>query len=428
MICNLRANPNLNSPATRAGLVSAKAAKRTKNLIISDHSLLQPTQVYMASPQINVTPATPYNPAQQPSTMRRQASGSPNPSVGPASPGGAFAYPSAPYSQGGSPSPSAYPSATSSYVSHPNIGLQRQAASHSALDPSSANSLFTKIQLWSATVEDFIELYSHPIKPYLPGLGRFLIVVTFYEDALRIGTQWEDQLYFLHKHRHFPWGLSHAFLLANVLDRTNMNTFQVMVVCSTLIIAKKYPLSSVLGLLGVVISQGVGYGLISDINFFLRNLSVIGGLLMCLSDSLSKRNNPKANAIFAGLPNSLGTETERRTYLQLAGRILLVLLFVGFLVSGEFTPTRAAVSLVGLVASAMVAIGFKAKWSAMFLLLVLSVLNIVVNNWWSVHSAHPHRDFLKYDFFQTLSIVGGLVLLVNMGPGGISVDEKKKVF
>jgi hypothetical protein len=31
----------------------------------------------------------------------------------------------------------------------------------------------------------------------------------------------------------------------------------------------------------------------------------------------------------------------------------------------------------------------------MFLLLVLSVLNIVVNNWWSVHSAHPHRDFLK---------------------------------
>lgn len=352
--------------------------------------------------------------------MRRQATGSPNPSGPPASPGGgpaAFTYPSAPYSQSGSPAPPAYPPAASSYATHPSIGLQRQP-SHPG-DPATGNSLFNKLQLWSATIEDFIELYSHPIKPYLPGLGRFLIVVTFYEDALRIGTQWDDQLYFLHKHRHFPWGVSHGFLLSNVL---------VMLVCSTLIIAKKYPLSSVLGLLGVVISQGVGYGLISDVNFFLRNLSVIGGLLMCLSDSLSKRNNPKANAIFAGLPNSLGTETERRTYLQLAGRILLVLLFVGFLVSGEFTPTRAAVSLIGLVASAMVAVGFKAKWSAMFLLLVLSVLNIVVNNWWSVHSAHPHRDFLKYDFFQTLSIVGGLVLLVNMGPGGISVDEKKKVF
>ncbi|KAI9619390.1 hypothetical protein KEM48_006302 [Puccinia striiformis f. sp. tritici PST-130] len=369
-------------------------------------------------PQINVTPASPYNTAVPPSTMRRQATGSPNPSAGPGSPGGAaFSYPSAPYSQTGSPNPNHYPAGTSPYNSHPNIGIHPQ---NNQNDPGNdPNSFMAKLQTWSASIEDFIELYSHPIKPYLPGLGRFLIVVTFYEDALRIGTQWEDQLYFLHKHRHFPWGLSHAFLISNVV---------VMLVCSTLIIAKKFPLTSVLGLLAVVISQGVGYGLISDVNFFLRNLSVIGGLLMCLSDSLSKRNNPKANALFAGLPNSLGTETERRTYLQLAGRILLVLLFVGFLVSGEFTPTRAAVSLVGLIASAMVAVGFKAKWSAMFLLLVLSVLNIVVNNWWSVHSAHPHRDFLKYDFFQTLSIVGGLLLLVNMGPGGISVDEKKKVF
>ncbi|MBW0545419.1 hypothetical protein O181_085134 [Austropuccinia psidii MF-1] len=364
----------------------------------------------MSQPQINVTPASPYgsNQSNGSGTLRRQVGGSPTPS----SPlgGQVPSYPSAP-NNFNQPNPA--------FTNYSNLHHQNHQNFNQNTDQNQFNQALSKLQNWSSSIEDFIELYTHPIKPYLPGLGRFLIVVTFYEDALRIVTQWDEQLYFLQKHRHFPRGISHTFLIINVVA---------MAICSTLVIAKKYPMPSVLGLLAVVIIQGIGYGLISDLYFFLRNLSVIGGLLMVLSDSLSKRNNPKANAIFAGLPNSIGTETERRTYLQLAGRILLVLLFLGFLVNGSFTPMRAFVAFIGLVASIMVAIGFKAKWSALFLLLCLSVLNILVNNWWSIHAAHPHRDFLKYDFFQTLSIVGGLLLLVNMGPGGISVDEKKKVF
>lgn len=36
----------------------------------------------------------------------------------------------------------------------------------------------------------------------MPAIGRFLIVVTFLEDALRIITQWNDQLLYLHDYRH----------------------------------------------------------------------------------------------------------------------------------------------------------------------------------------------------------------------------------
>ncbi|KAG6861294.1 hypothetical protein C0995_001848 [Termitomyces sp. Mi166 len=250
-----------------------------------------------------------------------------------------------------------------------------------------------KLKAYSQLVEDNIEIYSQPLKPHLPAIGRFLIVVTFLEDALRIVTQW-------------------------VVDSKWLKT---MLSGSSAVILKRYTEFAVAGLLSVVIIQGFGYGLIFDLNFFLRNLSVIGGLFMVFSDSMISRKSP-----FAGLPTI--SETDRKKYFLLAGRVLLIFLFLGFILQGEWSIARVFVSIIGLAACVMVAIGFKAKWSAAFLVVVLSIFNVFANNWWAVHSAHPQRDFLKYDFFQTLSIVGGLILLVNMGPGGLSVDEKKKTF
>lgn len=66
---------------------------------------------------------------------------------------------------------------------------------------------------------------------------------------------------------------------------------------------------------------------------------------------------------------------------QLAGRVLLIFLFIGFVFQGQFSIFRLLVSLVGLGACVMVAVGFKAKWSASFLVTGLSVANVFVNNW-----------------------------------------------
>ncbi|TFK71881.1 SURF4-domain-containing protein [Pluteus cervinus] len=297
-----------------------------------------------------------------------------------------------------------------SYNPDPNgLGNTRPSAGYRSANPDDP---LEKLRAFSKQLEDNVEILAQPLRPHLPAIGRFLIVVTFLEDALRITTQWSDQLWYLQVHRKFPWGLSHFFLLLNVLT---------MLTGSVAVILKRYTEYSVAGLLSVVIIQGFGYGLIFDLNFFLRNLSVIGGLFMVFSDSMVSR---KSN--FAGLPSF--SETDRRKYFLLAGRILLIFLFLGFMIQGTWSIGRVFVSIIGLAACAMVAVGFKAKWSASFLVIVLSIFNVFINNWWSVHSAHPTRDFLKYDFFQTLSIVGGLILLVNMGPGGLSVDEKKKTY
>jgi uncharacterized membrane protein YphA (DoxX/SURF4 family) len=59
----------------------------------------------------------------------------------------------------------------------------------------------------------------------------------------------------------------------------------------------------------------------------------------------------------------------------------------------------------------------------------LDVTKLLANLFFQqLHEHHPHKDFAKYDFFQILSIVGGLLLLINMGPGQVSFDEKKKVY
>lgn len=150
-----------------------------------------------------------------------------------------------------------------------------------------------------------------------------------------------------------------------------------MVSCSTLVIARKYSDYAVGGLMSVVVIQAFGYGLIFDLNFFLRNLSVIGGLLMVLSDSWVRKTKA-----FAGLPTL--DEKDKKMYFQLAGRVLLIFLFIGFVFSGEWSFWRVLVCILGAGACVMVVVGFKAKYSATLLVVILSGFNLLVNNFWTV--------------------------------------------
>ena len=127
----------------------------------------------------------------------------------------------------------------------------------------------------SQAVEEKLEVLAGPLKPHVPLIARFLLVVTFLEDSLRIVTQWEDQLYYLQNFQHMHWFVAYVFLIFNVLA---------MSAGSVMAIAKKWTTMAVGLLTGVVVLQSIGYGLVFDFNFFFRNLSLIGGLLMLLSE------------------------------------------------------------------------------------------------------------------------------------------------
>jgi hypothetical protein len=74
-----------------------------------------------------------------------------------------------------------------------------------------------QLESFSSKAEDVMDKVGQPLKPYIPAISRFLIVATFLEDALRIITQWSDQLYYMEQSRHFPMVISHLFLGLNVI-------------------------------------------------------------------------------------------------------------------------------------------------------------------------------------------------------------------
>lgn len=152
--------------------------------------------------------------------------------------------------------------------------------------------------------------------------------------------------------------------------------------------------------------------------FLLRNLSLTGGLLLLLVES-----KPDAKSLFAGVP-SIG-DNKPKNYMQFAGRILLIIMFLT-LIRFDVSVLHIIINIVGTALIILVAIGYKTKLSALTLVCILTVLNVFANPFWTVDSDKPLHDFLKYDFFQTMSVIGGLLFIVALGPGGVSLDEHKK--
>ncbi|EPZ34874.1 Surfeit locus 4 domain-containing protein [Rozella allomycis CSF55] len=268
----------------------------------------------------------------------------------------------------------------------------------------------------SVQLEEKLDSLSQPLKPHLPALARFLLVVTYLEDSFRILFQWNMQVQYFTYYKGYSSFFAYIFLLAITAT---------MIICSSLAVMKKHTNIAVIGLGVNTILQSIFYGFALDWKYLLRNLSLLGGLILLASESYITMD--KKNAMFAGLPsiNKNGTST----YMTLLGRVLLVLLFLGLAFGGEeMSLVRLIFIAIASVVCVMVVVGFKAKFSAILLIAMLSLFNVFVNNWWSLHHEHPERDFLKYDFFQTLSVMGGLLMLVNIGPGNMSIDEKKKQY
>ncbi|KAL3233375.1 ER-derived vesicles protein ERV29 [Nakaseomyces bracarensis] len=278
--------------------------------------------------------------------------------------------------------------------------------------PRSSSSFLETAQHYVEKFADRVEdMTSHPmvlsLRPYIPGISRFFIVATFYEDSWRILTQWSDQVFYLNKWKHYPYLLVVLFLL-------------IVTVCmlggATLLVLRKHTSHATAVLCGCIIMQALVYGLFSGSAFVLRNISVIGGLLIAFSDSIVRNKTT-----FAMLPELNSRDDQTKGYLLLAGRMLIVIMFIAFTFSKSWLTI-----LLTIICTVCFAIGYKTKFASIMLGTILTFYNITLNNYWFYDDSK--RDFLKYEFYQNLSIIGGLLLVTNTGAGDLSVDSKKRIY
>merc|ERR1712147_188802 len=198
--------------------------------------------------------------------------------------------------------------------------------------------------------EDIADKVTRSSKHVLPHLARFCLVSTFFEDGIHMWVQWSEQREYIDISWGCGWLLATLFVVINLVGQLGavamvLTRFKVDIACGILFF--------------VVILQTIAYSILWDLQFLFRNLALIGALLLVLAES-----RVEGKSLFAGVP-SLG-ENKLKMYLQLAGRILLVFMFLTLL---RFE---------------------------------MSAMQIIQN------------------------LVGSLLMVVSLGPGGVSMDEQKK--
>jgi uncharacterized membrane protein YphA (DoxX/SURF4 family) len=251
-------------------------------------------------------------------------------------------------------------------------------------------------------------------KQMLLPAARSLLLSTFVEDGLRMMYQGSDQVDYMAREWYSSRVIGYAFVLFNLV----MQLVPCGVILTQAGVSKRNVQLATAGLGLVLAVQTIAYYALWEPHFFLRNVAVGGSLVLVYAETKAEKAG-----MFAGLP-TMGDERAPTDYLQFCGRLMVIVMYATLL---KFDgPLTVLSELVGAGLMAAVAVGCRAKLSALLLVMLLSVHNCVNNAFLLEHSGSAEYDFKKYDFFQTLSVIGGLLYVVALGPGGLAYDTAAK--
>lgn len=281
-------------------------------------------------------------------------------------------------------------------------------------------------------------------------IAKVLIVTTFVEDALRVVLTFSEQ----------QQSMQTAGWQTPVLH----TALPVLSLCvqlggSLLIVL---PASAVAGcyvLLGWCLFHPFMYKQQTNWEFMLETTTIIGGLLVLLSHEQLNAHASAASILLPGGAKPSEALKERGNRLKMLGRVLITAIFFYYAyikVHGyarraadvEGTPVVEALLISGLVCmSSLVIVGMKSRWCALLLAVMMACSAFYMHPFWkyyfgksavetylmqdvpgmegTVVEAFTMADHQRYFFFQRMSTVGALLLLIVHGPGNFSLDEQQ---
>jgi len=289
-------------------------------------------------------------------------------------------------------------------------------------------------------------------------VAKLLIVATFVEDALRVlftfGVQQQSM-------EIAGWSSPALHTLLPLLSLAVQS-------CGALLVLASSGVGGEVGcylLLGWCVWHPFMYGQAGNREFVLETATISGGLLILLSHLLLLRTKaPLLGGVSAAAAQEQKDRTATAHRIQAVGRVLVVSFFLyvaatkthAWSVSLSLGPedgpgvwgwgTRTVellLSLLILYLCWLVVIGMKSRGVALLLAVTMFLAAVWMHPWClflfssSTYTmqgvvgmegfevdAFTMADHHRYFFFQSMSTVGALLLLVVHGPGALSVDEQ----
>ncbi|UMM11285.1 hypothetical protein L5515_000646 [Caenorhabditis briggsae] len=255
--------------------------------------------------------------------------------------------------------------------------------------------------------EDYTETVARKTKKILPTIGRLLLISTFVEDGIRLLFNAADHA----SHFSETWGMNYNF----AYFLTIVMMFNLL--CGSLLVMLRFRVAESCAVLATTIFfQVVLYQLYGTYHLLGRNVSILAALLLLVTENMLQK--PKK---YDPLPKD-ENDYEVTSVMLCCCRMFLNLMLCS-MIHFDMSYRRLLLCAVSYAMMMAVWCGYKTRMISFMLSAWLLAYNIFLNDFWN-RAVNSH--VIRYDFFQTLSAVGGLLLLIHTGPGELSIDELKK--